>query len=302
MTNYTKLSKVRKLIVLPAALTLIGAVSVASGGERQIHVVGGKMATRVQNGKMVLTGVQGKVGGGQVHMAGRVGLSSEKPNTATVKFDDLSLAKAATMIGQPGVDAVLGDSKVSGFAKGRWQGEGLKEISASANGTLTVETGPGVITDTETLSRLAKLTGIDHLPELRYTSIKLQARAADGNVVIDSITATGPNFRLAAKGTYVSGSDDLDMKIAASVSPAMAAKSSYMKLSNVMGFLRGEDKPDAGEFVDIPRLIVSGDLKTPEVSIDKTHEIAAKAEVSDAKPAIPDSVKRASNFLLSQAK
>ncbi len=301
MTNYTKRFNVRTLIVLPAAFTLIGAASIATGGERQVHVVGGKMATRMQNGKMVLTGVQGKVGGGQVHMAGRVAVDSDKTNNVTVKFDDLSLAKAAVMIGQPDADILLGDASISGFVKGNWRGEGLKEISSSASGTLTVETGPGVITDEAALAKLAKLTGIDHLAELRYTNIKLQAHAADGKISIDSITANGPNFRLAAKGSYIAGIDDLDIKIAASVSPEMAAKSSYMKLNNVMGFLRGEEKAKAGEFVEIPTLFVSGDLRKPDVKTTKTEEVTAKTRVKHADPAIADQVKRVSNFLVSQA-
>lgn len=301
MTNSCKFSNVRKLIVTPAALMLLGTVTLASGGERQVHVQGGKMATRMVNGKMILTGVQGKVGGGQVHMAGRVAVDSEKSNNATVKFDDLSLAEAAEMVGYPKTGSHLDEATISGFAKGRWQGEGLKEIASSANGTLTVESGPGVITDTAVLERLAEITGIANLEELRYSNVKLRARAADGKITIDSITASGPNFKLSAKGVYAAGDDNLEMHIEASVSPEMAAKSSYMKFSNVMGFLRGEEKPETGEFIKVPTLIVSGELKKLDVRMEKTDEVASKAETKEVKPAVADSVKRVSSYLLSQA-
>ncbi len=301
MTNTFKLSNVRKL-TLPAAIILLGAVSAANAGERHVSVRGGKMATRMVNGKMILTGVQGSVGGGRVHMAGRVPMDSEKANTATVKFDDLSLAEATAMIGQPGLGVLFGNVEVSGFVKGRWQGDDIKTISSSADGTLTINAGPGVITNQVILNRLEKLTGIADLAQLKYSSISIKAKASDGKIVIESLTAEGPNFNLAASGTYLAKSDNLDIAIEASVSPEMAAKSSYMKLSNVMGFLRGEEKPETGDFIDIPRMIVSGEIKKPDVRFDKSKEVAVKADVKEAKPVFPDSINRVSKYLLSQAR
>ncbi len=304
MTKQTHSLRLRKLVFVPASLVVLGITTSSDGGERRVHVQGGKMLTQMQNGKMVLKGIQGDIGGGQVVMAGNVA-AGQKSNNATVKFADVPLAEAAVMVGQEKVAGWLGDLVVTGFIKGEWQGKGLTEITRTADGALVIQTGPGVISDPAALARIAKATGVPELQELKYNSAKVQARATDGKIAIDFIRAEGPEFKLQAKGTYDAGSDNLDLDIEATVSQELAAKSSYMKLNNVMSFLRGEEKETSEEFVSIPRLQVSGEFRKPTVTLDKPAVASAAPATTSAeqKPAMSAnaSLKRASEFFLSQS-
>lgn len=271
-----------------------------------MHVHGGKMLTQMENGRMVLKGIQGELGGGKIQMAGNIAADAES-NSATIKFQDVRLTQAAELFGKKDLSGWLGSLVVTGFIQGAWEGKGLGEISGTADGAFVLQTGPGIITDKVILDKIAKATGVTELPELAYDKIKVQARAKDGKVTLDFIRAEGPEFKLESKGMYNTASNDLKMTIEATVSQELAAKSSYMKLNNVMSFLRGDSKAEAtgDEFVEIPRLVVSGELLKPQVGLDKTAETkvaaAAAKPVAEQEPAVSSSVKRVSNFLLSQS-
>jgi hypothetical protein len=173
--------------------------------------------------------------------------------------------------------------------KGQWRGEGLKNISQSARGAIVMKTGAGVITDKVTLGRLASLLKVSELAELRYDGISLKAHAADGRLMIDELNATGPQFKVSAAGNYLALADDLDIKIDLAVSQEIASQSTYLKISNVLGvFGKSSAKTVStanGDMVAVPRLLVQGELKKPEVKLDpaQAKPAVAKAESTPAK-------------------
>jgi hypothetical protein len=307
MKNSIYSLRLRRMAIVPTALLVVGITTTSAGGERRVHVQGGKMLTRMENGKMVLKGIQGEVGGGKIQMAGNIAADAAS-NSATVKFEDVRLEKAAALLGKEDLTGWMGDLVVSGFVKGEWEGKGMSAVTRTADGAMVLQTGPGVITDKAILGSIAKATGVTDLPELAYSNIKIQARAKDGHIALDFIRAEGPEFKLESKGKYNASTDKLDVTIDATVSQKLAAKSSYMKLNNVMGFLRGDSQPEqSDEFVEIPRLLVSGELRKPRVGLDTavtekvTATAAATKPAAEQKPNVAESVNRVSKFLVSQS-
>jgi len=273
MTNKYNLSKVRKFVFAPAAI--VAVASAASSGysaETRVHVRGGKMETRINNGKVTLTGLHGDVGTGRVEMAGNIAVGSGEAKNLTVNFAEVPVSDAAGLLGNARVPSWLTETLVSGTIKGEWQGEGFKEISSSAKGALHIKTGAGVITDKTILEKLADLLKVDELSEVKYDSITLKAHAVNGVFVLDEIQASGPEFNVKAIGKYTAKADALDIRIDLAVSQEIASRSTYLKLKNVFGIFGGgpEMKETADGLVEVPRLLVSGALKKPEVKLDKT--------------------------------
>lgn len=249
----------------------------------KVRVRGGKMQTRIENGKLVLTGFKGGFGAGQVDLKGNISGETGKQSDAKLAFNDVSINKAMEVIGQAGAMQGLGNISISGTVEATWQGKDPKEILSSASGTVTVSTGPGAVTDPALIGQLKKMAKFSELTELRYTSIKLEAQVNDGTIVVNSVTVTGPDFTIAAKGNYSAKADTLNMQIDAKVSPELASRSTYLKLKNVAGLFQGWGKSSAaseGAFVEVPRLMVSGTLTNPSVSFGGSlASVSEKTEV-----------------------
>lgn len=249
------------------------------------------METRIQDGKLVLTGFAGAFGGGQVQLKGHMPVDQGSEKSADLRFADVSVQKAGEIIGNQKLVAWLGDATLSGVIKGEWQGKGADAIGLSANGSLALVANKGTISDPQVLEKLGKLAGISDLQRLRFDSIKLKAHAEDGKFVIDSALVEGPDLTLAMAGNYVVADDNLNLKIAMSVAPELAERSTYLKVKNVLDIFKSNDEASAtnGEFVEVPVLLVSGDLRKPDVSLekqkgkDKTGTATAKADTK--KPA-----------------
>ncbi len=259
------------------------SLSASQQADTQLRLRGGKMETRMQNGKMVLTGFAGAFGGGQVQLTGNMPVDHQSEKSADLRFADVSVEKAGQIIGNPSLVAWLGNTNLSGSVKGEWEGKGASQISRSADGTLTLVAGNGVITDKKVLEKLGSLAGISELEQLRFDSIKIKAHAADGKIVIDAASVEGPDLNLALVGNYSVQDDHLDLKIAMSVAPEIASKSSYLKVKNVLDIFRSDNEPNTeGEFVEVPVLLVSGDLKKPDVKLDKSKPARTTAAAADS--------------------
>ena len=252
---------------LAGVMILVPASSLANPAKTQVKIRGGKVAMRMENGKISVTQFQGDLGGGQVKMTGNVSGSATTPNSADVKFAGVSLDHVAKLIGANEAPAWLLKMAVSGSISANWQGKGLVELSQSAKGNVTIESGPGELCDEQVLQFLAKLLHVSNLTELQYTSATLQAHAGNGTFVVDKLTADGPQFTLSAEGDYSAVSDQLDLRINVAVSPELVSRSSYEKLKNVVEAFGLVNESVETQLVQIPQLQVSGALAKPNVTV-----------------------------------
>jgi hypothetical protein len=261
--------------------------SATGTGSTRVRIRGGRMQTRLEGGKMVLTGFQGGFAGGQVQMNGRLnssGSASEAQNI-DVRFASVSIAKLIGLAA-PGLRLPLPDSvSVSGSANAGWLGSDLLAAAPTVNGAFDVALAPTIVTDPVLLAKLAQAVGIPQLAELKVNSGRIAGTATDGRVQLSSLTLNGPEFDINATGEIDLARQDLDLSLEVTVAHALAQQSTFYKMKNVLGFLKGSSAKASEEPVRLPTIAVVGPLSAPKVQLGNTQ--LAAAEKSTAGAAVP---------------
>lgn len=285
MTKWTKPFN-QTAVVTASVLTCLLAGE--AHAQTQVKVTGGKMQTRLENGKMVLTGLDGHMAGGRVQLTGNVQPEGNQPKVAHLEFRDVAGEQLQSYLKGSGWGTALQGAKFSGSIKGEWRGQSVREIASSARGTALLVAGPGKITDKKVLTKLADALKVKELNELSYDSLRLKLNANAGHVTLQELDMTGPDFHVKATGKYAPSADEMRLVVNLGVSHEIAQASSYMKLKNVLGFFGRSDNADQGEtaegLVKVPELLVQGKLTDLKVSLAKggaTETASAPAKSAD---------------------
>lgn len=257
----------------------------------KIRLRGAKMQTKLEAGKMVLTGFNGGFGGGQVEMSGRINSAAADADSQqlNVKFANVALDQVLALLSPSFVNPALKGLTVSGNAVGDWQGVSLKSVGSSLQGNFELTLGAGALADPALLAKLAEVTGIKDLQPISFESGRLMGSAQDGQVKLTSLEFSGPDFKLQANGSIDLHEQDMDLTFDVHVAQALAEKSSFYKMKNVLSFFKSakteaEPKPET-ELVAVPRFSLVGPLRSPQVQFGKTVA-SASTSVEEAAPPV----------------
>ena len=222
-------------------------------------------------GDPIVTGLSGGIGAGTVRVNSRIDMGRrDGPQRACVSIQRVDAGE------------VIGFSRIhcreklacraSGVMDLHWEGMKLDEARKSVRGTFDLTFGPGRLSDSPTLSQVARTLGINGFEEVEFTRGRIRGTVADGRLVVSHGELKGQLFHIRATGTVGLADGKMDVALTGRVREELAKRSSLYRLQNVVSFL-GIVQPIEvkDEFVAMPDLKITGDLIRPDVAIMPTQ-------------------------------
>lgn len=220
--------------------------------------------------------INGEFADGRFQYAVQMDPDTKGEHNANLNADNVRVSEAFQAFGKRPPSGIGAETWVSGKAIGKWQGYSLTQMAYSVTGSIELRAGPGTITDTALLNRIKHMTGFKNLAEVRYSALELEATVDDGNFTINRLWIDGPDIQLLANGRYSAQYDKLDVHVESMVSKSIAQNSMYLKLKRLTSFgnqIRQSNDNESDSFVRIPRMLVSGKLRKPSVSLVRANPV-----------------------------
>lgn len=255
-------------------------------GARSLRLQGVQVRSRIENGRLIVRGMTGSVGGGRIKASGRIDPADKAgPQSIQAQFDDVNLLDVLSALGIETGAAGISGVRADGIMNLQWRGLDPQAVRHSITGSATIKSGAGVIaSDSPLLRRLGQAAGISDLGSLSFQAGRVEATAHHGVLHIRSLVFQGDQFRLAATGTIGLRNERINLAMDIDVTEDLAKRSRYYRLQELAS-LFGQKKPQASGdgLVEVPRIVLGGSMRAPEVRIDT----GARASTSATAQGLP---------------
>lgn len=239
-----------------------------------------KIDMQLANGKPLITGVSGLIGGGSIAVRSRIDMGNAAgPQSAHINAHGMSLPELADIVDLRIPGKLTG--RVSGTADVNWQGMQGSSIRNSLNGAVSLDLGPGKLSDSSLLRKAAESAGIANFDELEFTGGRIEGRVKEGLFTITDAHLTGQEFDLNIGGTVDLATNRMNLEVRSKVTEALAQRSTYYKMKNSLSSLftsKPKDTPAPDALVELPLVVVAGAMSRPEVKVGSIIAMAGEVD------------------------
>jgi uncharacterized protein YhdP len=235
-----------------------------------------QMASRSSNGRLAIDGFTSTLGSGVFQGTGLVDWS--RPNDSqhmTIQFQNVeaaALMKAFEIKVPAQVSAM-----VSGTIQAQWNGVRGTLPRETMNGSVTMQFGPGSVTNADVLNMVASATGIAELQRFDFSSAQIEGTIKNGLVTFTKAVFAGPTQQAVGTGALDLTTEEVKVKWDAYVSPAIAARSTRPEIRAAGGLVSKARGSTGLAKIPLPIAMV-GNVRNPDFVFAAVSEQTASAQ------------------------